>query len=87
MGQWDNEEIEKLKSDYEYKITLMSKRISELERENEDARDVMKVSRFLRVGSALMDRRARQTTPRALGSWRPKSERIARYAQHLRFLC
>lgn len=41
--QWEMEEREKLKSDYEYKIATMNDRIRELERENEDAREHLKV--------------------------------------------
>lgn len=35
--KWDYDDKEKVKSDYEYKITLLQKRISDLERENGDA--------------------------------------------------
>lgn len=35
--KWDYDDKEKVKSDYEYKITLLQKRIGDLERENEDA--------------------------------------------------
>lgn len=42
-SQWENDELQKIKSDYEYKITVMSKRITDLERENEDSRDALHV--------------------------------------------
>ncbi|KAK4054926.1 component of the polarisome [Microbotryomycetes sp. JL201] len=39
---WKDEEREKMKSDYEYRITVMQNRIAELERENEDASNALK---------------------------------------------
>ncbi|KAK4058010.1 component of the polarisome [Microbotryomycetes sp. JL221] len=39
---WKDEERDKMRSDYEFKITMMQNRITELERENEDASNALK---------------------------------------------
>ncbi|KAM0755439.1 hypothetical protein T439DRAFT_330639 [Meredithblackwellia eburnea MCA 4105] len=39
---WDQEELEKVKSEYEYKITMLQNRMSEIQRENDDMREALK---------------------------------------------
>ncbi|KAK4705575.1 protein SPA2, partial [Phenoliferia sp. Uapishka_3] len=41
---WENEDLEKVKSDYEYKLTMLQSRMAEVQRENDDMRDTLKVS-------------------------------------------
>lgn len=43
MSQWEHEDREKVKSDYEYKITMLQSRMAEIQRENDDMRDALKV--------------------------------------------
>ncbi|KAL8280977.1 hypothetical protein RQP46_006656 [Phenoliferia psychrophenolica] len=39
---WEHEDREKVKSDYEYKITMLQSRMAEVQRENDDMRDALK---------------------------------------------
>lgn len=43
LQPFDNEQQEKMKSDYEYKITMLQSRVSILEDEIEDSRETLKV--------------------------------------------
>lgn len=46
IRQWDAEELQRVRSEYEYKITMLSKRTTEMERENEQLSISLQVCTF-----------------------------------------